>query len=170
MKSTARDVTTGSSNPVSGSPVFPAGYTATVGVDIATGTGLVDAHKAVMVAKVQCLGPVSPIVGPTPIVGPSPIVGPIGPPAPPAPVRPIQPVLPIQPIRPIQPGPVVPIQPIRPIAPIVNPGPVQPIPQEEAGGSGMEGSAEGGASQSALSSEDVTALSDLIINSEFESE
>ena len=204
MKSTARDVTTGNSNPVQGTPIHPAGYAAGPGVDIATGAGLVDAHKAVMVAKVQCLGPIvgpgpgpivgpgptpivgpgpgpviaqplippgptpigpTPIVGPTPVVGPQPIVGPIGPPAP---VKPIQPIQPIQPIRPIQPGPVVPIQPIKPIAPIVNPGPVGPTPQEGMGGSGM-GGAEG-SSQSALSSEDVEALSDLIINSEFETD
>jgi hypothetical protein len=202
MKNTARDVTAGNSNPVQGTPIFPAGYAAGPGVDIATGHGLVDAHKAVMLAKVTCLGVVGPIgpgvvspgpapgptpivgpspgptpivgpspgptpivgpsPGPTPVVGPSPIVGPIGPPAP------IKPIQPVQPIKPIQPGPVIPIQPVKPIAPIINPGPI--IAKPEGSMSEMEGTGEGGTSQPALSSEDVAALSELIINSEFDNQ
>lgn len=188
MKNTARDVTAGNSNRVEGTPIST-GYAAGPGVDIATGHGLVDAHKAVMVAKVTCLGVVGPIgpgivspgpapgptpivgpspgptpivgpsPGPTPIVGPSPIVGPIGPPAP------VKPIEPIQPIKPIQPGPVVPVQPIKPIAPVINPGPISVSPQ-----AGMEGAGEGGSSPASLSSEDVAALSELIINSEFDNE
>ena len=206
MKNTARDVTTGNANSVPGGPA--GGNPATVGPDLATGHGLVDAHKAVMVAKVQCLGPIGPIVGPTPItpvpivgpqpitpvpivgpqpitpvpiVGPSPIVGPIGPPAPPQPIKPpvlpVQPVQPVQPvkppiqpvqpIKPIQPGPVLPVQPISPIVPIMNPGPIQPKPNPQEGAAGMSG--EGGSSQSALSAEDVNTLSEMIINSEFDS-
>lgn len=161
MKNTARDVTTGNSNSVQGTPIFPAAYAAAAGVDIATGHGLVDAHKAVMVAKVTCLGPIVPPIVAPPIIGP-PIVAPpiVTPPIVLPPVTP--PVLPpIQPpivVQPIQPGPVKPIQPIKPIAPIVNPGPVLPTPAV------MEGS-EGGA-PSALSAEDVETLSDLIINSD----
>lgn len=160
MKNTARDVTAGNSNSVEGTPIFPAAYAAAAGVDIATGHGLVDAHKAVMVAKVTCLGPILPPIVAPPIIGP-PIVAPpiVSPPIVLPPVGPpIQP--PIHPpivVQPIQPGPVTPIQPIRPIAPIVNPGPVQPA------AAAMEGT-EG--APSALSAEDVETLSDLIINSD----
>ena len=69
LMKTARDVTTGTCNPREHRAA------AAVGPDTATGDGLVDAHKAVMVAKVQCLGPITPItpitvtpVRPTPIV------------------------------------------------------------------------------------------------------
>ncbi|HKR60978.1 MAG TPA: S8 family serine peptidase [Pyrinomonadaceae bacterium] len=127
MMSTARDVTTGNANSVPGGPA--GGHPATVGPDLATGTGLVDAHKAVMVAKVQCLGPI--IVGPpiTPIVGPAPITGPVTPIT--GPVTPITgPVTPITgPVTPIT-GPVTPITgPVRPITGPVTPitGPVVPI-------------------------------------------
>jgi len=187
MMTTARDVTIGNANSVPGGPA--AGHPATVGPDLATGHGLVDAHKAVMVAKVQCLGP---IVGPpigvvTPVVGPSPItVQPITQPVKPITVQPITgpitpitgpvtpitgpvtpitgPVTPITgPVKPItvQPISVLPIQPPKPIAPVVNPGPA--IPASEAGG--MSG---GGSSQSSLSAEDVETLSGLIINSELD--
>lgn len=178
MKNTARDVTTGNANTVMGH--LPGGHPATAGPDLATGHGLVDAHKAVMVAKVTCLGPiiVGPSVGPTPIVGPAPITGPVTPITGPVtpitgPVTPITgPVTPITgPVTPIT-GPVTPItgpvrpitvqpiQPPRPIAPVVNPGPAQP------GFAGMEGAE--GSSQSALSAEDVETLSELIINSELD--
>ena len=175
MKNTARDVTTGSSNPVQGTPIFPAGYTATAGVDIATGSGLVDAHKAVMVAKVTCLGPIlPPITGPiitAPIItAPAP---PIAPPVTPIITTPIVtgPVLPpIQPpivVQPIKPGPIVPIQPVKPIAPIVNPGPVIANPTPAAGEAGEGSGAQTAPSgQTALSADDVETLSDLIINSD----
>jgi hypothetical protein len=193
MMNTARDVTTGNANHVTGGPA--GGHPATVGPDLATGHGLVDAHKAVMVAKVQCLGPIivgppiigppivsPPIVGPPivappvvgppivgpPIVGPTPITGPITPIT--GPVRPITgPVTPITgPVTPVagpvRPITVQPVQPPRPIAPIVNPGPAQP------GSAGMAGTGGGGEgpSQSALSAEDVETLSELIINSELD--
>jgi hypothetical protein len=154
MKNTARDVTAGNSNSVQGTPIFPAAYAAGAGVDIATGNGLVDAHKAVMVAKVTCLGPILPPIVAPPIVGP-PIV------TPPIITTPVTP--PIQPPivgQPVQPGPITPIQPVRPIAPIVNPGPVQPTP---AATEGREGVA---VSPAALSADDVETLSDLIINSD----
>ena len=63
------------------------GSAATVGPDTATGDGLVDAYKAVMLAKVKCLGPINIGV-----------------------ITPIQPFL--QPIQPIT-GPIKPIQPIQ---------------------------------------------------------
>jgi hypothetical protein len=159
LRKTARDVTTGNCSPSTG------GHAAVVGPDTATGDGLVDAHKAVMLAKVRCLGPIVitpitiiPPIGPIPPqpiqpqpigpIPPQPIrppiqPQPIQPPIQPQPIRPPiqpQPIQPIQPIRPIQPIQPQPIQPIRPIAPIVNPGPIGPA-------SGMEQPATGGFSE-----------------------
>ena len=95
MMKTARDVTTGNCN---GTALTGAGgVTSVVGPDASTGNGLVDAHKAVLSAKVQCLGQVSPItVQPITV---QPITGPIRP----ITVQPVQPVRPIRPIRPISP-------------------------------------------------------------------
>lgn len=74
LKNTAKDVTVGTG---------ALGNTAAVGYDLATGAGLVDAHKAVVSAQIKCLTIVPPIViGPPVIVGP-PIVQPpvvVGPP------------------------------------------------------------------------------------------
>ena len=84
LMKTARDVTTGNCSPVPGTGV-PGGHPAKVGPDLATGNGLVDAHKAVLLAKVKCLGP--PIIVQPPItVGPPITVQP-----------PITPLPPIQP-------------------------------------------------------------------------
>ena len=138
MMKTARDVTTGKCN---GTALTPAGVTSVVGPDASTGNGLVDAHKAVLSAKVQCLsiGPIKPITV--------------------EPIQPIQPITvqPIQPIKPIQP-----IQPIKPIT-VQPPGPILPGPKalaEDAGSGGERGRA-------GLSEEDVAALQDLIANSDF---
>jgi subtilisin family serine protease len=90
MRKTARDVTTGNCNSVPGTGV-PGGHPAAAGPDLATGDGLVDAHKAVMVAKVRCIGP---------IIAP--------------PVRPIPPVQPIPPTIASTPPTVGPIPPILP--------------------------------------------------------
>ncbi len=153
LRKTARDVTTGNCSPSTG------GHAAVVGPDTATGDGLVDAYKAVMLAKVKCLGP---IVGP-----PITIVPPIGP-IPPQPIQPPISVLPpIQP-QPIQPQPIQPqpIQPPRPIAPIVNPGPVIGLSSESDAGTAETS----GQTTSQLSETDVDALEDLIINSDFEIE
>lgn len=54
LKKGARDVTSGTG---------ALGQTARVGPDLATGTGLVDANKSVMLAKVQRLGPTQPAHG-----------------------------------------------------------------------------------------------------------
>jgi hypothetical protein len=75
LRRTARDVTTGRNHPNFNIP-------AAAGYDRATGAGLVDAHRAVLMAKVRCLGPIV------------------------APVRPIQPTVPVQPI--VAPAPVQP--------------------------------------------------------------
>ena len=62
---TARDVSAGLCNTV---PGIHTGLAATAGPDVATGAGLVDAHKATLLAKVRCLGPSGPPGGtPTPL-------------------------------------------------------------------------------------------------------
>ena len=163
LMTTARDVTTGNCSPSTGA------NPATVGPDKATGNGLVDAHKAAMVAKLQCLsppiGPITPITGP--IVPIQPITGPITPVTPVTPITgPITPITgPITPVGPVGPITPVPIQPIKPIAPIVNPGPVQPASEAP--------SAEGHGWPSApgqLSSEVVDSLTEMVINNELEIE
>ncbi len=98
MMKTARDVTTGTSNVTA--LTQPNGNSSSVGPDASTGNGLVDAHKAVLSAKIQCLGPIVPIT----------------------PVQPIGPVTPITPITPIT--PVQPITPIKPISPVILPPPL----------------------------------------------
>ena len=138
----ARDVTVGTNNN---------GNTAGPGYDLATGAGLVDAHKSVMLAKVQCLGPIGPPIS----VGPPISIHP--------PIQPITVGPPIQPITilpPIQPGPIIPVQPPKPIAPIINPGPVV-VPGPAA--SEQQASAS-------LSQDDVDALQEMISNSDFEIE
>jgi len=151
MMKTARDVTTGNCN---GTALTGAGGVASVvGPDASTGNGLVDAHKAVLSAKVQCLGPIQPIT-----VQPITPVGPIKPVQPIVPIQPIKPIQPITPIQPIQ--PITPIQPIKPIAPVVLP---PPLAMAEAA---MEAPPEQG--QATLSEEDVASLQDLIANSDFE--
>lgn len=136
MMKTARDVTTGKSNTTALTPVNA--EVSVVGPDASTGNGLVDAHKAVLSAKIQCLGPIHP-------------VSPVGPITPVGPVKPVQPIKPIQPIQP------TPIKPIKPISPVV-----LPAPQATAG----EAAPEHG--QTTLSEEDVAALQDLITNSDFD--
>ena len=161
LMKTARDVTTGNCNPNTG------GNPATVGPDLATGYGLVDAHKAVLLAKVKCMGPpIKPIivqpVGITPV---KPIgVTPVKPilPTPIQPIRPIKPIVPIQPVQPIKPILPTPIQPIQPIAaptkqPTGEPGPAE----TEVTGVGQPGR---------LSAEDIQALEDMIVKSEFDLE
>lgn len=139
MMKTARDVTTGNCN---GTALTGAGGVASVvGPDASTGNGLVDAHKAVLSAKIQCLGPIQPIT-----VQP---ITPVGP------IKPVQPIVPIQPIKPIQP-----IIPIKPIAPVVLP---PPLAMAEAA---MKAPPEQG--QATLSEEDVASLQYLIANSDFE--
>ena len=84
LMSTARDVTTGTNHPNFGNA-------AGAGVDLATGNGLVDAHKAVLLAKVRCLRqPVVPLQ-------------PIAPALPKLPLQPFTPAIPLQPIAPALP-------------------------------------------------------------------
>lgn len=62
LKRTARDVTAGRNHP-------NFNHAARAGYDLATGAGLVDAHRAVLMAKIRCLGPGLP-VQPAPTVQP----------------------------------------------------------------------------------------------------
>lgn len=135
MISTARDVTVGRC--AQNNPAGP-------GADLATGAGLVDAHRAVLVAKLRCA-----------VIRP-----PIGPIQPIQPVQPVQPVIPITPVRPpIQPiQPIVPVTPVRPpiqpIQPPIRPpiGPIAPPDPGPQGGMAAERAPQ------PLSEDDVEAL------------
>lgn len=151
LMKTARDVSAGRCNvtPLTTGQPPNLGFPAAAGPDLATGEGLVDAHKAVLNAKLQCL----------------PIVGPVGPIPPITPVRPIEPITPVRPIEPITPvRPIEPITPVRPIQPTIQPTirptiqptitPVGPRPQQ-----GQEPSAQ-------FTPEDIEALQKMAQRSE----
>jgi subtilisin family serine protease len=89
----ARDVTQGNCSPSTGA------NPATVGPDTATGNGLVDAQKAVLMAKIRCIrvGVITPITPRPPITVTNPPITPITPRPPIVPPRP--------PISPINPSP-----------------------------------------------------------------
>ena len=150
LMTTARDVTTGTNHP-------NFGIAAVVGPDAATGNGLVDAHKAVLVAKVRCLGPIRPLI---PLI----------------PFRPTLPFLPIGPkpplsdpaeaadpagaaAHPVRPGASAgsgraahPVPPARPLAPLPPLAPFAPFGP--------------GPSPGPLSAEDVAALEEMIVEGE----
>ncbi len=90
MVSTARDVTVGTCSPPHNNAAGP-------GADLATGAGLVDAHRAVLVAKLRCTVIRPPI---TTTIIPPPISTPVVPP----PIRP----------TPVLPSPVLPTPPVGP--------------------------------------------------------
>ena len=140
----ARDVTAGRCHPNTGQNQPPnTGNPATPGPDTATGNGLVDAHKAVLMAKVRCLGPIR--ARPVPIVRPIEPVEPIR-----RPVEPIQPIRrPVEPIQPIR----RPVEPIRPRA--------QQVAEEAVAG-------EEELPPAPLTEEDVEALEDMILSSELD--
>jgi hypothetical protein len=174
----AIDVTTGNCSPFTGG--FPAGP----GPDLATGAGLVDAQKAVLMAKLRCISispivpiqpvlpiapvtpvtPVVPIVGPvqpvqpvipvTPVTPVVPIVGPVQPVQPIIPVTPVIPVRPVVPVKPVQPVSPAPVQPPKPIAPVINPAPVGPATAAE--------QAAAPPSSSRLTAQDVAELEEMI--------
>lgn len=106
---TARDVTTGANSQ---------GNVSVVGPDNSTGNGLVDAARAVLIAKLRCVRPIIPLV---PIIQIPPL----------QPIRPLQPLLPLLPLTPLQPirplVPLLPIQPLVPIQPLLPLTPVQPL-------------------------------------------
>ena len=149
MKS-AKDVTVGTSN----SPSTPG--VAGPGFDSATGAGLVDAHKATLIAKLRCISSpitVLPPIGVRPPISVNPPIG-VNPPIS------VGPPIGIAPPRPIVAGPVPPQPIVGPIVnPVVNPGPALPRPAGES----MHQPAG-----SSLSEEDVLALEDLIMKSGFD--
>jgi len=156
---TAVDVTTGNCHPNQNNP-------AGAGPDLATGHGLVDAHRAVLVAKLRC-APIQPPIQP---IGPVP--PPIGPVQPVQPVRPpITPVQPIQPIGPIRPpiSPVQPIQPVQPVQPVRPPiSPVQPVrPITPIGPVGQQAAQ---AQRPPLTPEEVRDLEEMVMRGEIGSE
>lgn len=157
---TARDVTTGTSSGLRDQfGTLTPGNPAAVGPDTATGDGLVDAYRAVLLAKLRCLvvpfvpfippvviprPPIVPIVSPQvlPIVTPRPPIVPI--------VSPRVPLLPIiTPRVPFLPPVLTPLTPLLPFGPGPGPGPA-PEPLAEAPALG-------------LTAEDVAALEQLII-------
>lgn len=142
MKS-ARDVSAGKCSPGTGA------NPAVVGPDIATGNGLVDAHKAVLLAKIRCfrtvIGP--PIVKP-PAIG-RPTVKPpfVGPPI-------------------VKPPVVGPPQPI--VKPIITPP--QPIGPRAAEMEKLPSDAETEQPPLTLTAEDVEALEDMVLSSDLDTD
>jgi hypothetical protein len=148
MMDTARDVTQGNCHPNHGHP-------ATVGPDLATGHGLVDAHRASLMARLRCqtIAPIQPR-GPVVPVQPR---GPITPVQPRGPVTPIQPRGPITPIQPR--GPITPVQPIRPIRPIA------PVIATPADAEAQQNETPGNGDQTAgmdLTEEELDTIEDMI--------
>jgi len=136
MRKTARDVTAGNCSASTG------GHPAVAGPDLATGDGLVDAHKAVLLAKVRCLGPIR---GVRRQPGPEPIrtvrdPEPIGPRTVPPPRRP-------------EPMPIQPVQPSEITGPTLES--VSLEPQTLAEGQAIP-----------LSAEDISTLEDMVIKSD----
>jgi subtilisin family serine protease len=156
LMSTARDVTTGTNHPVFGNA-------ATAGPDLATGNGLVDAHKAVLLAKVRCLKtPISPLLPSIPLQPVQPAL-PLAPFAPALPFRPLVPTLPLQPVQPALPfRPLTPVQPFAPLAPALPVRPFAPLPPLS-----PVGPDPGPFARPSLSDEDIEALERLIIESDF---
>jgi hypothetical protein len=143
---TARDVTVGNGNPVTG------GNPAGPGPDLATGNGLVDAHKAVMVAKVRCLGAIT--IRP-PIAPPITVRPPIGPP-----IQPVRPPIrpPVGPIRPIGPPP-----PIGPEPTGLSPSGFGTLPSETPQYSASEATPASSSAAGQLSHDDVRSLEEMLI-------
>jgi hypothetical protein len=140
MMKTARDVTQGNCNTSSsGSP-------ATVGPDTATGYGLVDAHKAVLLAKVRCLGIIGPIAR---LPQPGPVLPQPGPVLPePGPVLP-------------EPGPIIPRPEPTPILPVQP----QPGTEQSLKYSSLEAQVALQKQTGGFSQEDIQTLEDMIIKS-----
>lgn len=129
LMTTARDVTVGSSSPLAG---LPGGSPAGVGPDNATGAGMVDAHRAVLLAKLRCtvipflppLMPLPPVVPTIPFLPPRLPLTPLIPFVPPrVPITPLIPFLPPRlPLLPLVPF-LPPRLPLLPFGPGPGPGP-----------------------------------------------
>ncbi len=122
---TSRDVTTGTNHPNFGN-------TAIVGPDTATGNGIVDAHRAVLTAKLRCIVvPLRPLIPLLPLIpiNPLPPIRPVLPPLQPlVPFLPTRPLLPLLPIRPLIPVlPLLPLLPLRPVVPLLPLVPLRPF-------------------------------------------
>lgn len=142
MRKTARDVTVGNCSPSTG------GNPATPGPDVATGDGLVDAHKAVLLAKVRCLGPIRGVAR-----GPAPE--------------------PIRTVTPREPGTIEP-RPVPP-QPRPEPAPIQAVrPAGVAGPSleavSLQAQAVPEAQPVRLSQDDIHALEEMVVKSEIKIE
>lgn len=153
LMSTARDVSAGTNHPNFGNA-------ATAGPDLATGNGLVDAHKAVLLAKVRCLRfPLSPILPSIPLQPAQPAL-PLQPFTPALPFRPLTPALPLQPFTPALPfrplAPALPLQPFQPALPVQPFAPLRPLAPFGPGPDPF--------GRPALSDEDIEALERLIID------
>jgi subtilisin family serine protease len=144
MMKTARDVTQGSCSPYTG------GHAATAGPDLATGNGLVNAHKAVLTAKIRCLGVLRGHMRARAHTGGR---GPITR----EPIRGHEPIL-REPIRGREP---IIGEPIRGREPIIGPEPIGPTDLEEASLEGAEGAGQ-------LSPEDIQTLEDMVIDAELD--
>jgi hypothetical protein len=159
---TAHDVTTGHCNPATG------GYPAKPGPDLATGNGLVDAHKAVLIAKLRCASTIKPPIRSSPISPMERTIMPTPEPTPPAPwpilPEPIEPIRrPIEPIR----RPINPIR--RPIDPIRKPiDPIRYKTADELAADYYAGYDVYG--EEGLSEEDVSALESMIGRGEIDSD
>jgi Subtilase family len=145
---TARDVTAGRNHPNFNHLAGP-------GPDLATGHGLVDATRAMLVAKLRCIA--VPIVPITPLLPFRPLL-PVFPVQPVLPVRPVLPVLPFRPVLPLRPlQPLLPLLPVQPLVPIRPFLPIGPEP-----GPIQQGPAPGGVG---LTAENIRQLEDMIIQS-----
>jgi subtilisin family serine protease len=153
LMSTARDVTTGRNHPNFNNA-------AVVGPDTATGNGLVDAHRAVLLAKVRCIAvpiiPIRPVLPFRPLLPITPI-HPLQPIRPVLPFRPLFPIAPAHPILPLE--PLQPLQPLQPFRPLLPFQPIQPLPP-------ISPIVPFGPGPGPLSGEDVAELERMIIESE----
>ena len=156
LKSTAVDITAGSSNPNTPGTTGP-------GPDTATGAGLVDAAKAAAVAKLRCM--VFPLFPLQPLVPLQPLqpLQPVRPLVPLFPLQPVQPLVPLLPLLPVK--PLVPLIPIRPFLPLLPP-PIERNPtirSEAYGDAEMERMRQYGESQAQLTADEAEYLEQLVM-------
>lgn len=124
LRDTAVDITAGSSHPNTGGTTGP-------GPDTATGAGLVDAARAVAIARLRCL-----TFSTLPVL----------------PIRPSQPLEPVQPAAPVTPSRTAPLRSLRPLVRAHPRVPIRPFLPPLLRQPGPEGASEayGGAEQTPL--------------------
>jgi subtilisin family serine protease len=142
LMASARDVVAGNCSAATG------GAAAGPGPDVATGNGLLDAHKAVLLAKIRCLGPIRGVRAPG--------------------VREIEPVRGIRDVTPRgivprkpEPGPIEPRP--EPIRTPIQPEPIQPT--GPAAAAPQAAPAEPAAQPVPLTAEDIAALEAMVLQS-----